>query len=97
MMLIIDTIWNAETNVMYFCNAGKDRTGVVSAILLSKLGIGHDHIINDYMKSKENLSWILCAYAKQYPKVDIEIITPHDRYMDEFLKWLEKQKQLALA
>ena len=30
----IDTIWTAKTNVLYFCAAGKDRTGVVSAILL---------------------------------------------------------------
>ena len=30
---IISTIMNAESNVMYFCGAGKDRTGVVSAII----------------------------------------------------------------
>ena len=35
---IISTIMNAESNVMYFCGAGKDRTGVVSAIILRKLG-----------------------------------------------------------
>ena len=34
---IVNTIINADTNVMYFCNAGKDRTGVVTAIILSKL------------------------------------------------------------
>ena len=26
---IVDTIWNARSNVLYFCSAGKDRTGVV--------------------------------------------------------------------
>ena len=31
---IINTISKSEANVLYFCNAGKDRTGVVSAILL---------------------------------------------------------------
>ena len=35
---IIDIIMNAKSNVMYFCSAGKDRTGVVSAIILRKLG-----------------------------------------------------------
>lgn len=35
---IIDLIMNAKSNVMYFCTAGKDRTGVVSAILLKKAG-----------------------------------------------------------
>lgn len=34
---IINTIMNADSNVMYFCTAGKDRTGVVSAIILKRL------------------------------------------------------------
>ena len=34
---IICVILKAESNVLYFCGAGKDRTGVVSAILLKQL------------------------------------------------------------
>lgn len=52
---IIDTIMCADTNVLFFCNAGKDRTGVVSAMILHKLGMNKDYIIKDYMESKENL------------------------------------------
>ena len=33
---ILETILKAKSNVMYFCTAGKDRTGVVSALLLKK-------------------------------------------------------------
>ncbi len=85
---IIDTILSADTNVLYFCNAGKDRTGVVSAILLSKVGTARNEIINDYMQSKENLEEIIDAYAKVVPEVNKEVITPHERYMEEFLDWL---------
>lgn len=35
---IVDFIMNVNSNVLYFCNAGKDRTGVISAILLMKAG-----------------------------------------------------------
>lgn len=84
---IISTIMKSDTNVLYFCNAGKDRTGVVSAILLHKLGMAQEYIINDYMKSKENLKNMLDAYAKAFPDVDIDVITPHERYMKEFLEW----------
>lgn len=42
---IIDTILTAKTNVLYFCGAGKDRTGVVSAVLLKRLGFSHHQII----------------------------------------------------
>lgn len=87
MAQIISTIMESDTNVLYFCNAGKDRTGVVSAILLHKLGMAQEYIINDYMKSKENLKNMLDAYAKAFPDVDIDVITPHERYMKEFLEW----------
>ena len=37
----INFIFESKSNVLYFCNAGKDRTGVVSAILLYKSGKSH--------------------------------------------------------
>ena len=36
---IIHTIMNAKSNVLFFCGAGKDRTGVVSAIIWKKLAL----------------------------------------------------------
>ncbi|MCH5271669.1 MAG: tyrosine-protein phosphatase [Lachnospiraceae bacterium] len=85
---IINTIMSADANVLFFCNAGKDRTGVVSAILLHKLGMDRKYIIDDYMESEENLKDMLKMYAEKFPEVDIDIITPHVRYMEEFLEWL---------
>lgn len=84
---IIDVIWNAPSNVLYFCNAGKDRTGVVSAILLKKMGLDMDFIVADYMESKHNLEEMLVSYAEENTNVDIEIITPYERYIREFLAW----------
>ena len=85
---IIDTIMNAESNVMYFCTAGKDRTGVVSAIILKRLGFSDEVIIDDYMKSKDNLMDMLTAYVNVHPEVDIEIIIPHRENMVQLLKQL---------
>ncbi|MDE6620562.1 MAG: tyrosine-protein phosphatase [Lachnospiraceae bacterium] len=85
---IIDTIMNAESNVMYFCTAGKDRTGVVSALILKRLGFSDDIIVDDYMKSKENLMDLLTAYVKVHPEVDIDIIIPHRENMEQLLKRL---------
>lgn len=74
---IIDTILTAEHNVLFFCGAGKDRTGVTSAVMLKKLGYDDKMIIDDYMKTKENLQDYLISYVKEHPEVDIctEIIT----------------------
>ena len=83
----IDFIYNNKSHVLYFCNAGKDRTGVVSAILLYKSGKTVDYITDDYMKSKDNLKDVLTAFAKQNPEIDINVITPNERYIKEFLEW----------
>ena len=83
---IIDTIMNAKFGVMYFCTAGKDRTGVVSAIILKRLGFSDEVIIDDYMKSKDNLMDMLTAYVDAHPEVDLEIITPHRENMERLLK-----------
>ena len=87
---IIDTVMSADTNVLFFCNAGKDRTGVVSAMILHKLGMDKDYIIKDYMESKENLKEMLEEYAKTFPEVNIDVIIPRESYMEEFLDWLVK-------
>lgn len=75
---IIDTILTSKHNVLFFCGAGKDRTGVVSAILLKKLGYDDKTIIDDYMKTKENLQDYLKSYADEHPKVDINTIMPNE-------------------
>ncbi len=85
---IIDVIMNAKSNVMYFCTAGKDRTGVVSAIILKRLGFSDEVIIDDYMQSKDNLMDMLMAYVSAHPEVDLEIIIPHRENMEKLLKQL---------
>ena len=91
---MIDFLLNAESNVLYFCNAGKDRTGVVSAVLLYKLGMSAEYIVDDYMKSKSNLETVLKEFARRNPTIDIDVITPHKRYIEEFLKWYSGRVQL---
>ena len=84
---MIEFLLNTKSNVLYFCNAGKDRTGVVSAVLLYKLGMSPEYIVNDYMKSKFDLEILLNGFARQNPTINIDVITPHKRYIEEFLKW----------
>ena len=66
---IIVTIMNAESNVMYFCTAGKDRTGVVSAIILKRLGFSDIVICDGYMESKDNLADMLKEYVRVHPEI----------------------------
>lgn len=72
---IAHVIMNAGTNVMYFCTAGKDRTGVVSAVILKRLGVSDEVIIDDYMKSKDNLLDMLTEYGRLHPE-RAEVVMP---------------------
>lgn len=95
MKRILDTILNAKTNVMYFCTAGKDRTGVVSALLLKRLGFSDQVVIDDYMESKDNLMDLLTAYASAHPEVDMEVLVPHRENMKQLLKGLSERDAFA--
>ena len=92
MKKIIHTIMDAESNVLYFCGAGKDRTGVVSAIILRKLGYSDQTIIDDYMDTKDNLRGFLISYVAEHPEVDINTIVPNE---DNIKKVLEVCKYEA--
>lgn len=48
--LIMDNVHNDMTT-LFHCTSGKDRTGVISAILLSLLGVEDNDIVNDYLLS----------------------------------------------
>ena len=51
---ILRTIRSAGSGVMFFCAAGKDRTGVVSALLQRQAGLKRGEIVADYLLSGEN-------------------------------------------
>ena len=87
---IIQTILDAKSNVLYFCGAGKDRTGVVSAIILKKLGFDDQTILDDYMKTKENLLDFLTNYVQEHPQVDINTIMPNENNIKKVLDALSR-------
>jgi len=45
--------------VVIHCTAGKDRTGIVTALLLDLLGVDHDTIVADYHVTAGNMATIL--------------------------------------
>ena len=85
---IIHTIMDAKSNVFFFCTAGKDRTGVVSAIILKKLGYSDRTIIDDYMETKDNLMGFLTSYVELHPEVDINTIVPNEKNIKRVLEVL---------
>ncbi len=88
MVRILETIRSAPTGVMYFCTAGKDRTGVVSALLQREAGLTREAIAGDYALSGANLQELFAAFLATHPNIDVDIYTPKAEYMLQFLDML---------
>lgn len=88
---IIRLIENAPTNVLYFCNAGKDRTGVVSAILLLRMGADRHTIVENYTESAANLKEMLAEFVAKRPDLDLTVVTPRAWTMEQFLDRLPEK------
>jgi protein-tyrosine phosphatase len=51
--------------LMFNCTAGKDRTGVAAALLLSALGVGWDDVMEDYLLTERFVPTIMDLYGKR--------------------------------
>ena len=53
--------------VLVHCSAGKDRTGVVVALVLALLGVDDDDIVSDYAMSAEAMAAMLEYFERSAP------------------------------
>ena len=56
---VVTVLAESSAPAVYHCAAGKDRTGVVSAVLLGALGVRDEVIVADYAATQENLDAIV--------------------------------------
>ncbi len=56
---VVVTLAESSAPAVYHCAAGKDRTGVISAVLLGLLGVKDEIIVADYAATQENLDAII--------------------------------------
>jgi len=85
MVPIMKTLSNAKGGVIYHCAAGKDRTGVISALLLALAGVRKADILADYQISQAYLDSMLKEFCKSNLDIPAYIITPKIEYMEAFL------------
>ena len=54
--------------------------------------MSREYIIADFMKTASNLEAYLAQFAGERPGIRHDVITPHERYMEELLAWLTAQE-----
>lgn len=70
-----------EIPLMYHCSAGKDRTGMATALILYALGVDEKTIADDYLLSNVYLGDKYAEYKTKYPN-----LKPLFEVKPEFLK-----------
>lgn len=85
---IITEILESDQPVLYHCTAGKDRTGITTALILSILKFDKEAIYNDYLLSNNYRQKLVYKRLKLadnlhflYPKMDVKVL--------EKLSWVE--------
>ena len=78
----------SEDGVLFSCAAGKDRSGVLAALILLLCGVAKSDIVFDYMVTKTCNRERLMKFHETYPDIDIEIVIPHEEYMMAFFDLL---------
>lgn len=60
----VDAIATADAlPAVFFCAAGKDRTGVLSAVILGALGVVDEDIVTDYVLTAETIDEVIGRFA----------------------------------
>jgi hypothetical protein len=65
---------DADAPCLVHCAAGKDRTGVVVAILLAAVGVGRADIVADYERSAANRPAVLERIVKTRPVAEQDAV-----------------------
>lgn len=59
---VLELVVSSPGPVVYHCSAGKDRTGIISALVLSSVGVDDVRIAEDYGRSRDAMSQLMEWY-----------------------------------
>ena len=83
---ILEAVAGAEGGVVFHCFAGKDRTGLVAAMLLALAGVPDAAIAADFSESDQQLAgkyreWIAAAAPERRAEMREELRCPPERIL----------------
>ncbi|WP_344448175.1 tyrosine-protein phosphatase [Actinocorallia aurantiaca] len=86
----------AKNPVLFHCTSGKDRTGVMSAILLMAVGVDRGTVYRDYLRSNQELEAYNQGIIEYLKKEDIDprLVKPALYVQRSFLNaWFDEVKK----
>lgn len=91
----VSAVAEADGAVVVHCFAGKDRTGLVSALLLSVAGVPDDAVAADYALSEPNITrlfedWVAAAVDADEHRLRTRVLQSPAAAMAGVLRWLRE-------
>lgn len=80
-----------DDTVLFNCSAGKDRTGVIAALLLDLAGCHQQDIVTDYAESYENNLPIIKNLEKLIGQDKKSLLESKPEYMEMLLSHIKEQ------
>ena len=77
---VVELIAETDRPVVFHCAAGKDRTGVISCLLLSLLEVPEETVIADYALSRKNIDAINARLGESETYQKLMDAMPPDAY-----------------
>ena len=87
---VFESLAKAKGTVLFHCSAGKDRTGLISALLLKLMGVAQSDIVADYQVSN---TYLIDKYKDMEENPSHRYVNLYDskpETMFVFLNYLEK-------
>ena len=79
---VFEALGNAEGMALFHCSAGKDRTGIIAALILSYIGVQKKDVLADYQVSSTYL------FEKTIPNEFIHFMKSQPEDMATFLDYI---------
>ena len=73
---VFEALGRCEGAAMFHCTMGKDRTGLITALLLGLCGVSDEDIIADYCVTEVYMHGVLDAFRAKLPPEEIAFMEP---------------------
>ncbi|MEE4301623.1 MAG: tyrosine-protein phosphatase [Pseudomonadales bacterium] len=108
--VMFDRLAAGETPLVFNCSAGKDRTGIAAALLLTALGVPRDQVVADYALSDDVVDYSAAfletdegddspyAFMRQFPREAImPLLASEPEYIEAALQGLADEYGSVMA
>jgi len=82
---------NADGGVFYNCSAGKDRTGIVTFLLLDLIGVDRKEILEDYVVSEQFINDRIPLVQAQHPSFPSSMGSSKREFLLHFIELFNKE------